>query len=53
MRSLAERRVFRAQERVQKAQQELASATTIAAALTPEHPSTDGAGQSGDPGRSV
>jgi membrane protein len=53
MRSLAERRVLRAQERVQKAQQELASATTIAAALTPEHPSTDGAGQSGDPGRSV
>ncbi|KQW04038.1 hypothetical protein ASC66_16395 [Leifsonia sp. Root4] len=53
MRSLAERRVLRAQARVQKAQQELASATTIAAALTPEHPSTDGAGQPGDPGRSV
>ncbi|SDT05616.1 YihY/virulence factor BrkB family protein [Microterricola viridarii] len=53
MRSTAERRVLRATQRVLQAQQELASAMTVAAALTPEHPSTPRAGQSGDPGRSV
>ncbi|AMB58997.1 YhjD/YihY/BrkB family envelope integrity protein [Microterricola viridarii] len=53
MRSTAERRVLHAKVRVQQAQQELASAMTVASALTPEHPSTPGAGQSGDPGRSV
>lgn len=50
MRSTAERRVLRATERVQQAQQELASAMTVAAELSPDHPRTPGSGNSGDPG---
>lgn len=53
MRSLAERRVLRAKERVQEAQQELAAATTIAAAFAPEHPGSESAEQPGDPGSRV
>ncbi len=53
MRSTAERRVLRATERVQQAQQELSAAMTVAESLPPEHPSTPGAGQSGDPRRPV
>lgn len=49
LRSMAERRVLRATERVQKAQQELASAKIIAAALIPEHPGAERSGQAGDP----
>ncbi len=50
-RSMAERRVLRATMRVQQAQQELASAKIIAAALIPEHPSAEHAEKPGDPGR--
>lgn len=53
MRSLAERRVLRAKERVREAQQELAAATNIAAAFAPEHPGPERAGQPGDPGSRV
>lgn len=53
LRSPAERRVIRAHERVRKAQQELASAQTVADSLAPDKSSENVAGPSGDPGRSA